>query len=421
MGWDPTKVKFKTGPNCEGCPYRERSVGFTVPQGWDYSYDPIRGVWERFGPGYLWRNAEYLFILEAPGKDEARQGYPLAGGTGRYFNGNLLRLAGLQRPAVAISNTVLCRPIKWTPCRACKGEGGTCGHCNGRGERPLKQSSGDYVNDKPSPSMVEECARRYTYSSLESASPHTVVGLGGTPLTLYAGRGKSIMQMRGAIFERGELVACGTCSGEGHVPRPRRKCPVCKDKKVQKCEECGRYKPTKKCTTTHLPCSECSGQGTLPRPPKTCPDCKGAKDVPSDPDNPYVSTLLKEGQVYLPSFHPAFVMRAEKYKSLLEFDMRRVPTLREELKVEQNLDYQEYPTPGTISDMFSRRVLSVDFETSTFQPEDGGEVQMTGASSRPGEAIIANGSNPEAIEWLKRASVDPSITLVGQNWMMFDA
>lgn len=60
-------------------------------------------------PGEGNPRAQVMFIGEAPGEQEDRQGRPFVGPAGQFLN-QLLLVAGLQRPDVYIANTVKCRP-----------------------------------------------------------------------------------------------------------------------------------------------------------------------------------------------------------------------------------------------------------------------------------------------------------------------
>lgn len=53
-------------------------------------------------------NSPYLFIGEAPGKEENSRGRPFIGNTGREFNNHYLPLAGLGRDDIRITNCVKC-------------------------------------------------------------------------------------------------------------------------------------------------------------------------------------------------------------------------------------------------------------------------------------------------------------------------
>jgi uracil-DNA glycosylase family 4 len=60
-------------------------------------------------PGEGPEDARILFIGEAPGFHEDRQGRPFVGAAGNYLN-ELLAKVGLKREAVYIANVVKCRP-----------------------------------------------------------------------------------------------------------------------------------------------------------------------------------------------------------------------------------------------------------------------------------------------------------------------
>jgi len=60
-----------------------------------------------FGVGN--READWLVIGEAPGRDEDRQGEPFVGRAGQLLNA-MLRAAGLRREQVYIANILKCRP-----------------------------------------------------------------------------------------------------------------------------------------------------------------------------------------------------------------------------------------------------------------------------------------------------------------------
>jgi DNA polymerase len=60
-----------------------------------------------FGVGS--RSAKWLFIGEAPGADEDRQGEPFVGRAGQLLNA-MLQAIGLQREEVYIANVLKCRP-----------------------------------------------------------------------------------------------------------------------------------------------------------------------------------------------------------------------------------------------------------------------------------------------------------------------
>lgn len=54
-------------------------------------------------------DAELMFIGEAPGREEDKQGRPFVGRSGQLLN-RILELAGIKRPDIFITNIVKCRP-----------------------------------------------------------------------------------------------------------------------------------------------------------------------------------------------------------------------------------------------------------------------------------------------------------------------
>lgn len=57
------------------------------------------------------RNAKIVLVGEAPGFNEDQQGRPFVGAAGKFLN-DLLRISGLKRKEVYITNVVKCRPPK---------------------------------------------------------------------------------------------------------------------------------------------------------------------------------------------------------------------------------------------------------------------------------------------------------------------
>lgn len=76
-------------------------------------------------PGAGNPHADLLFVGEAPGAREDREGVPFVGASGRLLN-EMLGAAGIHRDAIFIANVVRCRPPKNRPprvreIRACHG------------------------------------------------------------------------------------------------------------------------------------------------------------------------------------------------------------------------------------------------------------------------------------------------------------
>ncbi|MDW8033669.1 MAG: uracil-DNA glycosylase [Nitrososphaerota archaeon] len=72
-------------------------------------------LWENrtnvvFGEGDL--NSKIMLIGEAPGLNEDKEGRPFVGHAGKILNEKLLKIVGLERKDVYITNVVKCRPPK---------------------------------------------------------------------------------------------------------------------------------------------------------------------------------------------------------------------------------------------------------------------------------------------------------------------
>ena len=94
-----------------------------------------------FGVGR--RNAQWMFIGEAPGADEDRQGEPFVGRAGQLLNAILFAI-GLKREEVYIANVLKCRPPG---------------------------------NRDPQPQEVEQC-EPYLIRQIELIKPRLIVALG---------------------------------------------------------------------------------------------------------------------------------------------------------------------------------------------------------------------------------------------------
>ena len=94
-----------------------------------------------FGVGS--QQADLMFVGEAPGADEDRQGEPFVGRAGQLLN-EMLRAIGLQRQAVYIANILKCRPPN---------------------------------NRDPKPEEAQQCVP-YLYRQIELVQPRLIVAVG---------------------------------------------------------------------------------------------------------------------------------------------------------------------------------------------------------------------------------------------------
>ena len=70
---------------------------------------PLRGTCSQVVPGEGNPQAEILFIGEAPGAEEDKQGKPFVGAAGKFLN-QMLETIHLKREDVFIANVLKCRP-----------------------------------------------------------------------------------------------------------------------------------------------------------------------------------------------------------------------------------------------------------------------------------------------------------------------
>ena len=111
-------------------------------------------------------NADVMFIGEAPGYYEDKQGEPFVGAAGQLLT-RLLGEIGLRREDVYISNVIRCRPPG---------------------------------NRDPLPDEIEAC-RPYLMGTLENVRPRVIVTLGNFATRVILDRQVSISRVRGQRFE----------------------------------------------------------------------------------------------------------------------------------------------------------------------------------------------------------------------------
>jgi len=105
-------------------------------------------------PGEGPLNAEILFCGEAPGYNESIQGKPFVGSAGKFLN-ELLKIAGLRREDVYVTNVCKCRPPK---------------------------------NRDPSDDEIETCTTNYLQKQISMIKPKLVVALGRIAARVLLGR-----------------------------------------------------------------------------------------------------------------------------------------------------------------------------------------------------------------------------------------
>jgi uracil-DNA glycosylase, family 4 len=119
-----------------------------------------------FGVGNL--NAQLMFVGEAPGADEDKEGEPFVGKAGQLLT-RILQTMGLSRNSVYIANILKCRPD--TP----------------------GQSAG---NRKPTPAEMQTCIP-FLHEQIDLIQPRVLVALGATAVEGLLGKTMGITRLRG--------------------------------------------------------------------------------------------------------------------------------------------------------------------------------------------------------------------------------
>ncbi len=119
-----------------------------------------------FGIGDI--HSPLMFVGEAPGADEDKQGEPFVGKAGQLLT-KIIQTMGFSRETVYIANVLKCRPD--TP----------------------GQTSG---NRKPTPDEMKTCLP-YLLEQIEVIRPKVIVALGGTAVEGLFGKPIGIMKQRG--------------------------------------------------------------------------------------------------------------------------------------------------------------------------------------------------------------------------------
>ncbi|HEY6168281.1 MAG TPA: uracil-DNA glycosylase [Verrucomicrobiae bacterium] len=119
-----------------------------------------------FGVGDI--HSPLMFVGEAPGADEDRQGEPFVGAAGQLLT-KIIETMGLSRQTVYIANILKCRPD--TP----------------------DQSSG---NRKPTTAEMDTC-KPYLLEQIDIIQPRVIVALGATAVAGLLGNSTGITKLRG--------------------------------------------------------------------------------------------------------------------------------------------------------------------------------------------------------------------------------
>lgn len=147
------------------------------------------------------QQADWLFIGEAPGADEDRQGEPFVGRAGQLLN-NMIKALGLQREQVYIANILKCRPPG---------------------------------NRNPRPEESQSC-RPYLRRQIELISPRVIVALGAIAAQNLLQNDTPIGRMRGGQYryEGSEIPVVVTYHPAYLLRSPRQKRKVWQDLQMAK-------------------------------------------------------------------------------------------------------------------------------------------------------------------------------------------
>lgn len=118
-----------------------------------------------------------LVIAEAPGEQEALNGKPLVGGSGRVFN-SLLRSAGIPRDGLTVLNCINCRPPD--------------------NVFPTDSAARSYITKDEANEAVTHCIRTHVTPVLDSRNWERVDLLGDKPLRLIARQTRGVSNLRGS-------------------------------------------------------------------------------------------------------------------------------------------------------------------------------------------------------------------------------
>ena len=110
--------------------------------------------------------ADLVFVGEAPGRDEDRQGIPFVGRAGQLLT-RIIAAIGLSRDEVYIANVIKCRPPN---------------------------------NRNPQPDEVATC-EPFLFRQLDVIRPRVVVALGGFAIRTLLRTDEAVSRLRGRVFD----------------------------------------------------------------------------------------------------------------------------------------------------------------------------------------------------------------------------
>jgi DNA polymerase-1 len=148
------------------------------------------------------------------------------------------------------------------------------------------------------------------------------------------------------------------------------------------------------------------------RPPLLCPKCKGEKAIP-DVTKEFTSPRLRKGQVFFPTYHPAWLMHGNQTKfPIVDRHFSRIPNLHKEL--EEDVTQGEFTFYPSQEEPAPEGVVALDLETTGTDP-DSGTITCISASGSANNSVVYKPSDPRVQRLLSRDEI------IGQNWLIFDA
>ena len=143
------------------------------------------------GDGHF--DTKLMFVGEAPGREEDKQGLPFVGKSGQLFS-ELLNSVGIDRNKVFITSAIKCRPPQ---------------------------------NRNPSSNEVDSCSS-YLFEQIEAISPRVICVLGNIAARVLLGK-SGITKIRGKVVEKGGIVYLPTYHPAAAARNPRLKIVLKKD------------------------------------------------------------------------------------------------------------------------------------------------------------------------------------------------
>jgi uracil-DNA glycosylase family 4 len=126
-------------------------------------------------PGEGNRNADLMFVGEAPGRDEDMQGKPFIGRAGQLLT-RIIKAMNYERGDVYITNVVKCRPPK---------------------------------NREPNPDEIEAC-QAYLLEQIDLIDPRVIVTLGNVAAHFFIPSRSGVTALRGNFYPFNDILVMPT-------------------------------------------------------------------------------------------------------------------------------------------------------------------------------------------------------------------